>query len=87
MFYSYYVNLEDFTAYVMLMSNIADIFFNLARFLRDAAYSDTSVILFYISVVISWVVTRLVGLPRCFWEATQRAYHSNPFDKKFDKMW
>ena len=74
MVYSYLVNLEDFTAYVMLMSNVADIFFNLGRFFRDAAYSEFLTISTYLFVVVLWFASRLYLLPVCFYQATRPAY-------------
>ena len=91
MVYSYLVNLEDFTAYVMLMSNVADIFFNLGRFFRDAAYGEFLTMTTYAFIVVLWFVSRLYLLPVCFYQATRPAYVKDvpydPFDEELVQMW
>jgi len=89
--YAYFTNHEDFSVYVMLVSNFADIFVNLGRYLRNVGSSGFAVNLGYVLLFLSWLITRVISMPICFYQSSNRLhpFKKYPFDDdgKYAKVW
>lgn len=89
--YAYFTNHEDFSVYVMLISNLADMVFNLGRFNRDIALKEWVVNLGYALLIISWFWTRIIVLPYCFTLSSIRLLpylgYDSPVKLKYQEVW
>lgn len=89
--YAYFTNHEDFSVYVMLISNLADMFFNIGRFNRDTALAESLLTISYIMLVVTWFWTRIVVLPYCFFVSSVRLIPGLGFESpvlpKYQEVW
>jgi hypothetical protein len=89
--YSYFTNHEDYCVYILLLSSFADFFLNFSRFCRNVrSDSDTLKIVCYLLLTISWIYSRLLVMPLCFYRSTVRLYPYQPYplkEEKFKEVW
>ena len=78
--FGYFANFENYVAYPMLMSNICDIIFNLTRFGRDVGLYKNPFVgyFFYLVLLISWLVSRVIIMPTCFYAGAAKAFEADP---------
>lgn len=70
--YAYFTNFEDYSVLATLISNFSDFFLNFGKFLRDVGLKAYLVTISFVTIFISWLVTRVAYFPYCNYVSTEK---------------
>jgi len=87
--YCYFANLQGLSFGATMITSISDIFMNFGKILRDFNFHPILVTASYLSILISWVVTRNYYFAYACYASTYkfRPGQKWPYDSQYDGLW